>query len=139
MLSTARRLYRLSRESKKPDAEREPGYQERDLKRFEEGMTRIDRRFDPDVDRAILRRFILIYSMLDADQRVRRDWEAINAKLGGATQVRILLDSDLPDGILEPATLRGDNIDRSFRSARPRLTPCGEAFLRRSGWTNFSG
>jgi hypothetical protein len=31
MLSTARQLYRLSRELEKPDAEREPGYQERDM------------------------------------------------------------------------------------------------------------
>ncbi|MCP3978093.1 MAG: S46 family peptidase [bacterium] len=70
MLSTARRLYRLSRESGKPDAEREPGYQERDLKRFEERLTRIDRRYAPAVDRATLRRFILNYAALAADRRV---------------------------------------------------------------------
>ena len=51
-LARRRTLYRLSRERQKPDAEREPGYQERDLRRIRERLERLDRRFDPSVDRA---------------------------------------------------------------------------------------
>jgi hypothetical protein len=70
LYSTARTLYRLSRESQKPDAEREQGYQERDLRRIRERMTRLDRTFDPDVDRAIWRELLLLYAASSADQHV---------------------------------------------------------------------
>jgi len=70
LYSTARTLYRLSRESQKPNAEREQGYQERDLRRIGERMTRLDRTFDPDVDRAIWRELLLIYAASPADQHV---------------------------------------------------------------------
>ena len=36
--SAAHRLYRLAMEKQKPDAEREPGYQERDLRRLSQSM-----------------------------------------------------------------------------------------------------
>jgi hypothetical protein len=39
-LGVAERLYRLSIEREKPDMEREQGYQERDLVRFEESLQR---------------------------------------------------------------------------------------------------
>ena len=62
MYRTARTLYRLSREGQKPDTEREPGYQERDMTRIRERLTRIDRQFDPDGDRAFWRSFIVQYA-----------------------------------------------------------------------------
>jgi hypothetical protein len=52
LLSAARRLYRFSKERQKPDAEREPGYQDRDARFIREAMQVIDRRYDPDVDLA---------------------------------------------------------------------------------------
>jgi hypothetical protein len=61
LLRTARTLYRLSKERQKPDAEREPGYQERDLGRLKERMTRLERTLEPSVDRAFWRKFILHY------------------------------------------------------------------------------
>ena len=75
LYSTARSLYRLSRESQKPDAEREQGYQERDLRRMRERMTRLDRTFDPQVDRAIWRELLLTYAASPADQHVA-DYDA---------------------------------------------------------------
>ena len=42
---------------------------------------------------------------LRADNPVRRDYEAINARFGGANQLRILLETDVPDAFLEPANL----------------------------------
>ncbi len=52
MLSAAKRLYRLSHERRMPDAERTPGYQERDMTFFRQGLQALDRRFDPAVDKA---------------------------------------------------------------------------------------
>ena len=79
LLRAARRLYRLSRERLKPDAQREPGYQERDLARIRERLKRIDRTFDPEVDRACWRQFVLNYASLPAEQRVQAfdDWFGI--------------------------------------------------------------
>ena len=53
LLSTARRLYRLAREKQKPDAEREPGYQQRDVHFMRQGLLRLDRRYHPEVDKAL--------------------------------------------------------------------------------------
>lgn len=81
LLRAARRLYRLSRERQKPDEQREPGYQERDLARIRERLKRIDRTFDPEVDRACWRRFVLNYARLPAEQRVQAfdDWFGIRS------------------------------------------------------------
>ncbi len=70
MLSAARRLYRLSVENEKPDAEREPGYQERDLTRFTQSMQSIERNFEPGVDKAIWTYFLQRYLALPQDQRI---------------------------------------------------------------------
>jgi hypothetical protein len=70
LIGAARTLYRLSREGQKPDIEREPGYQERDLQRIEERLRRIDTTYEPEVDRAIWRRFIVNTARLPAAQRV---------------------------------------------------------------------
>ena len=61
MLSTARRLYRLAREKQKPDMERDPGYQKRDFERIRQSLQRLDRRFDPAVDQAVMEHFVLEY------------------------------------------------------------------------------
>ena len=53
LLRAAQRLYRLAREKAKPDAEREAGYQERDLIMFRQGLESLTRRFDPKVDQAL--------------------------------------------------------------------------------------
>ncbi len=70
LLGAAKRLYRLSKESEKPDAERESGYQERDLTFFSEGMKSIDRRFDPAVDKAEWLMFIEGYLAQPESQRI---------------------------------------------------------------------
>jgi hypothetical protein len=70
LMRSAQTLYRLSLEKEKPDMEREPGYQERDLIRIQERLTRIDRTFTPEVDRAIWRHFILRYTAIPTSQHV---------------------------------------------------------------------
>jgi hypothetical protein len=70
LYSAARTMYRLSRERQKPDAEREPGYQDRDVQRIRERMTRMDRTFDPDVDRAAWRTALTAYAATAPSQHV---------------------------------------------------------------------
>ena len=70
MLGSARELVRLSREREKPDMDREPGYQERDLIRIRERQQRVNRSYDPGVDRAVWRHFIIRYSAIPLDQHV---------------------------------------------------------------------
>lgn len=71
MMTAAKRLYRLAHEKQKPDAERERGYQERDMKRFEQSMKRITRRYDAKVEQAVLQHFFTIYAGLDASMHVK--------------------------------------------------------------------
>ena len=62
LLGAARQLYRLAREQQKPDEEREPGYQQRDLTNIREELTSIERTFDAAVDRQAWRHLILAYT-----------------------------------------------------------------------------
>ncbi|WP_108790196.1 S46 family peptidase [Erythrobacter sp. Alg231-14] len=78
LFSTARRLYRLAQEKALPNAEREPGYQERDMTFFRQGMQALDRRFDPAVDKAEWALFLTGYIAQPTDERVA----AFDAALG---------------------------------------------------------
>jgi len=69
--STARQLYRLAIENQKPDAKREPGYQERDITRIKEGLKRMNRRWDADVEKALYKHFVAKYTELPAEERVK--------------------------------------------------------------------
>lgn len=68
---TAARLYRLAIESEKPDAEREPGFQERDLTRIKEGLKRMNRRWDANVEKALYKHFVGLYAELPAEDRIK--------------------------------------------------------------------
>lgn len=68
--SVAKRLYRLAHERQKPDMQREPGYQQRDMTRFTQAMQRVNRRYDAQVDKAVLMHFIELYAQLEPAQRV---------------------------------------------------------------------
>ncbi len=70
LFSAARRLYRLSKERELPDAEREPGYQERDMTFFQQGLQALDRRYDPAVDKAQWVLFLTGYIAQPAAERV---------------------------------------------------------------------
>ncbi|ANU06837.1 S46 family peptidase [Paraurantiacibacter namhicola] len=70
LYGTARRLYRLAHERMLPDAERSPGYQERDMRFFEQGLTALDRRYDPAVDRAEWLLFLTGYIAQPMEERV---------------------------------------------------------------------
>ncbi|QSX29372.1 S46 family peptidase [Shewanella cyperi] len=67
---TAERLYRLAHEKAKSDMDREPGYQERDMERFKASLERMERRYAPSVDKAILLELLKRYAALPAEQRL---------------------------------------------------------------------
>ena len=52
LLGAAQRLYRLAKEKEKPNAQRESGYQDRDMAFFRQGLQALDRRYDASVDKA---------------------------------------------------------------------------------------
>ena len=79
MLGTASQLYRLAIERAKPDAERESGYQQRDLPAIEGGLRQMERRYVASMDRQLQAYWLEQYLKLPAAQRVA----AIDAWLGG--------------------------------------------------------
>lgn len=78
-VGSATQLYRLSIERQKPNAERESGYQERDLPGIEGGMKQLERRYVPAMDRQLQEYWLEEYLKLPASQRVA----AVDKWLGG--------------------------------------------------------
>src|SRR5690606_19318324 len=71
LAGAAVQLYRNAIEQAKPDAERESGYQARDAARLEGGMKSMDKRYDADVDKALMKLRIERYlAQVPAGQRV---------------------------------------------------------------------
>ena len=64
MLRSARSLYRLALERKKPDAERESGYQERDVSFIKARLTRLEQSFVSNVDQARWQAALLRYQQM---------------------------------------------------------------------------
>jgi hypothetical protein len=69
LYSAARTLYRWANEQAKPNKDREPGFQDRDRAFLTQGMQRIERRFVPEIDKAIWEDGIAEYRTLPAEQR----------------------------------------------------------------------
>ena len=70
LLSAAQRLYRLSKEREKENALREPGYQDRDMTFFRQGLQALDRRYDASVDKAEWLMFLSSYLNAPEENRV---------------------------------------------------------------------
>jgi hypothetical protein len=66
LLKSARTLYRLSLERQKPDAQREAGYQERDLSFIKARLSRLEQSFVPSVDQARWTAALNRYAKIDA-------------------------------------------------------------------------
>lgn len=78
LLGAARTLYRASIEADRPDAQRKPGFQERDRSRLEDQQRQLERRLDPSVDQALLALQLEEYASLGADERI----DALDAWFG---------------------------------------------------------
>jgi len=70
LLGAAVRLQRRALEHAKPDAERESGYQQRDEAMIAAGLRQLQRRYDPEVEKATLRYALDRYFALPAAQRL---------------------------------------------------------------------
>ncbi|WP_028920162.1 S46 family peptidase [Pseudoxanthomonas suwonensis] len=70
LLRSALQLERLRIESARPDAEREKGFQARDVALIEGMLRQVQRRFDPQVEKALLRELLGRYLALPQAQRV---------------------------------------------------------------------
>ena len=79
-VGAATQLYRLSIERAKADAERESGYQQRDLPTLEGAMKQLERRYVPAMDRQLQAYWLNEYLKLPASQRIA----AVDQWLGGS-------------------------------------------------------
>jgi len=80
MLRAGATLDHWSEEKAKQDIERRPGFQERDVPRLKQGLQIIQMSYDPQVDRRVLRYFLLRAAALPPGQRI----DAVDAVLQGA-------------------------------------------------------
>ncbi|WP_171033521.1 S46 family peptidase [Thermomonas fusca] len=80
VLGTAVSLYRLAIEKQKPDAERESGYQQRDLPVIEGSLKQMERRYVPAMDRQLQQYWLDRYVALPSAQHVA----AVDGWLGGS-------------------------------------------------------
>lgn len=71
LLKSARTLYRLALERQKPDAERESGYQERDLSFIKARLQRLEQSFVPGVDQARYVAALQRYAKLAPEMHVK--------------------------------------------------------------------
>ncbi|QSX76931.1 S46 family peptidase [Agrilutibacter solisilvae] len=85
VVSSAVDLYRLALEKAKPDAEREQGYQQRDMPAFEGGLRQMERRYHAEMDRQLQAYWLRQYIKLPANQRVA----AVDAWLGGHDEAAV--------------------------------------------------
>ena len=95
------RLYRLAKEREKPDAQRESGYQERDMAFFRQGLQALDRRYDAAVDKAEWLLFLDGYLEQPAAERVAVLDEALG--IAGASDIAQV--EDVIDGYYAATTL----------------------------------
>jgi len=70
LLRSALLLERLRIEAARPDAQRESGYQQRDLALIEGVLRQVQRRYDPAVEQALLRVLLARYQQLPEAQRL---------------------------------------------------------------------
>jgi Peptidase S46 len=96
-LSAAVQLYRLSIERAKADAEREPGYQQRDYASIEGAMRQMERRYHPKMDRELQRYWLMQYIKLPQQQRLLQmdkwldgnDEKAVNKQLKNLSETKL--------------------------------------------------
>jgi hypothetical protein len=85
VISAAGTLYRLSVERAKPDAEREVGYQQRDLPSIKGALEQMERRYDPRMDRELQAYWLREYVKLPAGERIAE----LDRWLGGSDEKAI--------------------------------------------------
>ena len=127
LFGIARRLYRLAQEKEKPDAEREPGYQERDMRSFRQRMSRLERRYHPSVDKALWMYALRGYLAEPEENRVGAFDEALGlADDTDEAALSSILDAYYANTVLEDAETRLALMDASPKALEGHDDP----FLR---------
>lgn len=90
LLRSAVMLQRLAAERGKPDAQREKGFQQRDEALIEGSLKQVQRRYDADVEKALLSDLLKQYRALPAAQRIAE----VDAVFGGdEAQAKTAIDA----------------------------------------------
>ncbi len=127
MLSAGGTLDRWSEEKAKPDLDRDPGFQERDVPRMKQRLRILQMSYDPGIDRRVLKYFLTLAASLPADQRIA----AVDAVLGGATGAEASARIDSWLDRLYAGTKLGSPEERArlFELSREELLAQGDAFV----------
>ena len=88
-LRTGSTLNRWTLEKAKPDLEREPGFQERDVPRLEQGLKIVDMNYNRDTDMKSLKYFMMRALELPENQRI----EGVDAIVEGADDAEAAIDA----------------------------------------------
>jgi Peptidase S46 len=148
-------LARRATEGLKPDAEREPGYMERDLPRMRDQLQRDQKRYWEPADRRLLRSWVKRALALPAGQRIRAVDEAFGAapddaaldarlaEIGRASRVfdlaaRKAMFDETPDALRarkDPLLALGLALDAERKALKERRDAAAGATLRlRPAW-----
>jgi hypothetical protein len=147
-------LARRSTEGAKPDAEREPGYQERDLPRMRDQLERDQKRYSEAVDRRLFRSWVKRALALPVGQRLHAvdevfggvDDTALDARIGALYGASRIFDLATRKAAFDeaPETLRSRNdplldlgvaLDAERRALKDRRDAAAGAVLRlRPAW-----
>ncbi|MCB9610287.1 MAG: S46 family peptidase [Polyangiaceae bacterium] len=84
LLGAAEQIVHLAEERPKPDAERDPGYQERDLKQLKQGMESLDKRYSKPLDQRLLYEALIRAAKLPKEQQPKLVGYFVGAKLDEA-------------------------------------------------------
>ncbi|HEX7578804.1 MAG TPA: S46 family peptidase, partial [Thermoanaerobaculia bacterium] len=111
LLATADILHRLSLERPKKDMDREPAFQERNWSRIREALERMEKTYDPRLDRTFLRFVLVEAATLPADQRIAPLDAAVGLTAGipaaqSAKAIDAWLDAAYPKATLGDKAVR---------------------------------
>ncbi|WP_421990273.1 S46 family peptidase [Qipengyuania sp.] len=114
LLGAAQRLYRLAKEKEKPNAQRESGYQERDMAFFRQGLQALDRRYDASVDKAEWLLFLNGYLAQPEAERVAAFDQALGLTgVDDAKQIDAIVDAYYTGTTLDESETRLALMDAS--------------------------
>ena len=127
MLSAAQTLDRWTEEKVKPDLDRKPGYQERDVPRLKQRLKIVQMSYDPQVDKRVLKYFLMRAADLPENERI----DAVDAVLQGAKGPDAEKKIDAFLDKLYGGTKLGsaDERTRMFDLSRDELLKQGDSFI----------
>jgi hypothetical protein len=127
MLRAGATLDRWTEEKAKSDIERKPGYQDRDVPRLKQSLRMIQMSYDPQVDRRVLKYFLMRAVDLPDNQRI----ETVDAALQGAKGLEAEKKIDaLLDGLYAGTKLGSpEERLRMFDLSREDLLKTGDSFV----------